>query len=224
MLRFDPYSSVFVLTTTPKMGQRICMKSNRMTWQWCALLASGVLLITGCSNKDAELAAQRQKELEAVRAELEQAKASAATQETELARLRKDNLELLRLRNEIHQLRDENKQLSQQAQVAQVQVQQVQEQVRAQAQAVEAKAQKAAEVFATQQQTLACMNNLRHIQAAKRQWAQAYGKDANAVPTMRDIAPYLKIADLKCPAGGTYTLNPVGEAPTCTSPTHVMVR
>jgi len=189
-----------------------------------ALLASGVFLVAGCNNQDAELAAQRQKELETARTELEQAKTAAVAQETELAKLRKDNLELLRLRNEIRQLREENKQVSQQAQAAQAQVQQVQVQAQAQAQAAETKVQQAAQVLATQHQNLACINNLRHMQNAKEQWALAHGKDANAVPTMRDIAPYLKIADPKCPTGGTYMLNAVGAAATCTSPSHVLLR
>jgi septal ring factor EnvC (AmiA/AmiB activator) len=184
------------------------------------LLASGLLLVAGCSNKDAELAAERQKELETVRSELEQAKNAAAAQETELTRLRKDNLELLRLRNEVRQLRDDKKQLSQQAQSAQVQAQQAQ----IQAQAVQSQAQQAAQALAAQSAANTCINNLRQIDGAMQQWALVNKKDANAIPTARDIAPYLKNILPKCPAGGTYTFNSVGVGPTCTIPGHALPR
>jgi len=209
------------------------------------------LLVAGCSNKDAELATQRQKELEAVRAELAEAKASIAAKEDELTRLRKDTAELLRLRNEIRQLRDDKKQLSQQAQNAQAQAQQAQAQV----QVIQSQAQQAAQAMAAQQQAIAaqnrqneyearikamvdasggmttpqgqatatCLNNLRQIDGAKQQWALQNKKNTGAVPTATDIAPYLKAKALpKCPAGGTYSLNSVGVVPTCTIPGHAL--
>jgi len=205
------------------------------------MLAGVVWFVTGCSNKDAELAVQRQKELEVVRAELEQAKVSTAAQETELARLRKDNLELLRLRNEIRQLRDDKQQLARQAQTAQVAAQ------RAQAQATElAEAEKqrlavlnqqaeyearikavvnasGGETSPQGQATLACINNLRQIDGAMQQWALENKKDATAIPTAKHIGVYLKDGVIpKCPAGGTYTLNSVGTVPTCTIPGHAL--
>jgi hypothetical protein len=182
------------------------------------LLTSGMLFVAGCNNQDAELAAQHQKELEAVRAELEQAKTSAAAQENELARLRKDNLELLRLRNEIRQMRDDKKLLTQQAQAAQAKAQQAQAKV----QAVQSEAQQAAQVLATQQQTLTCINNLRQLDVAKRQWALANNKAANAVPQPNEIVAYLKGGFPRCPLSGGYTLNAVGAAPTCTIPGHAL--
>lgn len=198
-----------------------------------ALLAGGILFVAGCNNKDAELAAQRQKELETVRAELEQTKTSAVAQEGELTRLRKDNLELLRLRNEVRQLRDDKKQLSQQTQTAQTQAQQAQ----AQAQAIQSQAQQAlaaqqqalAARYGTQatseQQANACINNLRQIDGAMQQWALENKKDASAIPTAKELAAYLKDGVIpKCPAGGTYTFNPVGSIPTCTIPGHALPR
>jgi hypothetical protein len=199
------------------------MKSKIILWCRCApaLLSSGVLFVAGCNNKDAELAAQRQKELEAARAELEQTKTSAAAQEAELSRLRKDTLELLRLRNEVRQLRDDKKQLSQQTQTAQTQAQEAQ----AQAQAIQSQAQQAAQALAAQQQANACLNNLRQIDGAMQQWALENKKDANAVPTAKELAAYLKDRVVpRCPAGGTYTLNPVGSVPTCTIPGHALSR
>ena len=199
------------------------------------LFASGILFVAGCNNKDAELAAQREKELQAVRAELEQTKTSAAGQEAELTRLRKDNLELLKLRNEVRQLRDDKKQLSQQASTAQAQAQQAQTQV----QVIQSQAQQAAQALAAQQQELAarnavpltgaqaianaCINHLRQIDGAKQQWALENKKDANAVPAEKEIAAYLKANVIpKCPAGGAYTLNAVGAVPTCTVPGHAL--
>jgi len=228
------------------------MKSyTNLCTRFASLLTCCALCFAGCSNKDAELAAQRQKELETVRAELEQTKSKLAAQETELARLRKDNLEVLRLRNEVRQLSDAKKQLSQQAQTAQVQAQQAQAQVQAiQSQAQQAAQQlviqqQAATVLNRQNQfeaqikaavdasggmstpqgqaTSVCINNLRQIDGAMQQWALENKKDASAVPTTKDISPYLKDGAVpKCPAGGIYTLNSVGAVPTCSIPGHAL--
>ena len=72
----------------------------------------------------------------------------------------------------------------------------------------------------------ACLNNLRIIDAAKQQWALEKSKTADAIPTVQDIAPYLKL-DANgnvpgCPSGGTYTLNAVGELPSCSVAGHVL--
>jgi hypothetical protein len=73
---------------------------------------------------------------------------------------------------------------------------------------------------ATSQQN-ACINNLRQLDAAKQQWALENGKKSDDVPTMADLKPYLR-RKLSCPAGGTYHLNSVAEAPTCSIPNHVL--
>jgi len=65
----------------------------------------------------------------------------------------------------------------------------------------------------------ACINNLRQIDTAKQQWALEKGKQSTDVPTMEDLKPYLaKIPH--CPAGGTYTINAVGQPPECSIPGH----
>ncbi len=62
----------------------------------------------------------------------------------------------------------------------------------------------------------ACINNLRQIDAAKQQWALEKNKNDAAVPTARDLLPYLKDGVFPvCPEGGTYSLNAVGELPSC---------
>ena len=75
----------------------------------------------------------------------------------------------------------------------------------------------------TTAQMNACINNLRQIDGAKLQWALADKKQETDTPRAQDLAPYLG-AQLKCPAGGVYTLHTVGEKPTCSIPTHQLSR
>ena len=71
----------------------------------------------------------------------------------------------------------------------------------------------------TVSQQNACINNLRQIDAAKNQWALEKGKKPTDTPTMDDLKLYLgKIPH--CPAGGTYTINAVGQPPECSIPGH----
>jgi len=65
----------------------------------------------------------------------------------------------------------------------------------------------------------ACINNLRQLDAAKQQWALEKGKFASDVPTQEDLLPYLRKWPV-CPQGGTYTINAVGQPPTCSIPDH----
>ena len=68
----------------------------------------------------------------------------------------------------------------------------------------------------------ACINNLRQIDAAKQQWALENSKKSDDVPTAQDLNPFIKggYASLHCPAGGTYTIGPVNQAPVCSIPRH----
>jgi competence protein ComGC len=66
-----------------------------------------------------------------------------------------------------------------------------------------------------------CVSNLRQIDSAKQQWAMDNKKEPTDTPTMQDLDAYLgRGRVLKCPAGGAYTINAVGEKPTCSIPTH----
>jgi competence protein ComGC len=68
-----------------------------------------------------------------------------------------------------------------------------------------------------------CINNLRQIDAAKQQWALEKKKEQIETPTQADLDEYLKPgSSLTCPAGGTYTINAVGEKPTCSVSDHVL--
>jgi hypothetical protein len=77
----------------------------------------------------------------------------------------------------------------------------------------------------TVSQENACINNLRQIDAAKQQWALEKGKSATDVPTEDDLKPYIMLRNgqfPRCPQGGTYTINAVGQPPTCSIPGHVL--
>jgi prepilin-type N-terminal cleavage/methylation domain-containing protein len=65
-------------------------------------------------------------------------------------------------------------------------------------------------------QAKVCVANLRMIQSAKQQWALENGKSDSDTPSEQDLLPYIENETFpKCPAGGTYTINPVGTYPTC---------
>ena len=67
----------------------------------------------------------------------------------------------------------------------------------------------------------ACINNLRVLDAAKQQWALENGKDPGDVPTADDLKPFFKNGVFPtCPAGGTYTIGAVSNAPTCSISGH----
>jgi hypothetical protein len=181
-------------------------------------------------KKDAELATLREEsqQLQKLRADLEEAKGShTQAASDELTRLRKDNEDVLRLRNEVRQLRNEKQQLATQVQTAQAQAQGAQAQVqalRAPPAPTPAPGQPGIPAQTPEQQQAAvCINNLRLIDGAKQQWALEKQKPAGALLIAADLAPYLKTPALPaCPAGGIYTLNPVGISPLCNIPGHAL--
>lgn len=68
-----------------------------------------------------------------------------------------------------------------------------------------------------------CINNLRMIDSAKQSWALEKNKTSEDTPTAEALNPYVRnqnFTALRCPLGGTYSINKVGEAPTCTIPNH----
>jgi hypothetical protein len=70
-------------------------------------------------------------------------------------------------------------------------------------------------------QKIACIVNQQQIDAAKKQWADKNNKQPTDVPTESDLAPYLPGGHMpKCPTGGTYKINAVGEKATCSNPAH----
>jgi chromosome segregation ATPase len=216
-----------------------------LPWLCILGLIAGLAWMYGAAQKkDTELAALREEsqELQKLRAAAEDAKnASDQSESDELARLRKDHEELLRLRNEVSQLRGDKQRLANQLQTAQAQAQGAQAQVQAlrsnPAQPGNAAQQNPALAAALaargaqpaanteQAQATICINNLRTIDGAKQQWALEKQKPSGALLTAADISPYLKSNTVPvCPAGGVYTLNPVGVAPICNIPGHSISR
>jgi chromosome segregation ATPase len=201
-----------------------------------ALVISELLLFRANQQRDTARADARdaKQQVEQLRAEMSQGKTSnAEAQSSEIARLRSEHQDLLRLRNEVRQLTETNQQLVSQLKAVTQVAQQQQEQLQAwQADAAAAQqAQRAAALAAQQQaqneaaQRNACINNLRQIDAAKQQWALENNKTEEAVPTTLDLLPYFKDGAFPvCPGGGVYTINAVGLPPTCSIPGHVLPR
>jgi hypothetical protein len=70
-----------------------------------------------------------------------------------------------------------------------------------------------------------CINNLRLIDSAKKQWALENNKTNFEVPTWTDLSSYLGRGRgyiPKCPLSGTYTLGPVNSQPTCSFSNHFL--
>ena len=212
------------------------MKLN-IVFPWiCVLGLSAGLAAVAVSNasKNTELAKLREvsQEAEQLRTDLDAAKTQSKAQLDEIAGLRNDKQELLKLRNEIGKLRDERQQLAKQLQTAQTQAERGVAQLaaaRAEAQAAQRLQAENQQLRSTVTQSLqitqlnACINNLRMIDGAKQQWALENGKTADAIATAADVARYLKDNKLPtCPAGGTYTINAVNRPPTCSVPGHVL--
>ena len=202
-------------------------------WLVALLALGGVFYFHNTTQQATQAVAtlqQQVQELQVVREENERLKTNQVPKD-ELERLQKDSHEVLKLRNEVQMLHGEQAKLKQSAQAAQSQSQQaqarieaVQSQLTAARQAVVAKP--APLPVSAEDAMNVCINLLRQIDAAKNQWALENSKTGDAVPTERDIAPYIKLdADgniPKCPAGGTRTLNAASVAPTCSIAGHVL--
>lgn len=71
-------------------------------------------------------------------------------------------------------------------------------------------------------QQAGCIANLRTLEGAKLTWALENKKTEKDIPTEADLFGPTKYVKEKptCPAGGIYTINPVGTVPTCTISGH----
>jgi hypothetical protein len=69
-----------------------------------------------------------------------------------------------------------------------------------------------------------CHAHLKQLQSAKDTWASEHQKRGEDVPSWSDIiGAKAYIARMPvCPRSGAYTLGPVGEAPRCSIPEHVL--
>lgn len=78
----------------------------------------------------------------------------------------------------------------------------------------------------------ACINNMRQIDAAANQFAlEKHLTYGDRIDFPNDLTPYIKLNSKgkipPCPSGGFYTLNKVGDKPTCSlgttvTPAHVL--
>ena len=202
-------------------------------WLVALLAFGGVFYFHNTTQQATQAVAtlqQQVQELQTVREENEKLKTNQVSKD-ELERLQKDSHEVLKLRNQVQLLRGEQDKLKQSAQAAQSQSQQalaqieaVQSQLRTARQA--AAARPAPAPVSAEGMMNSCINHLRQMDAAKNQWALENNKTGDAIPTERDISPYIKLnADGKippCPAGGTYTMNAVSVSPVCSIAGHVL--
>jgi hypothetical protein len=203
-------------------------------WLCLALmLFSEFLLFRAIREKDAAQTDARQKQIlmRAMQQELDELKKSdAGLQAAEISRLRKQNEiftnKLAVLQASIVPLILENQSNAQHlatARVAlQLQQQHLQELENLNNQIVSASTA-AMDASAALIAKKTCLNNLRLIDDAKQQWATDLDKPDNAVPSEKDLSPYLKNGVLPvCPGGGIYFINAVDELPTCSVPGHAL--
>jgi hypothetical protein len=181
-------------------------------------------------------------ELERLRAENQEVQQLRETQEElqslrnqmpEMERLRKDSQELLRLRNEARQFREQKEQLAKltaeneklRAGAQQLQ-QRFQQLSQAELQRQQAPPPQPVETItppplpgAQDREAAGCLKNLRQLAGATEQWALETRKTPQTPVTWNDIAPYFSAVPA-CPAGGSYSLGSVGDAPQCSIPGH----
>ncbi len=81
----------------------------------------------------------------------------------------------------------------------------------------------------TTSQKNACINNLRQIDGAVQQWALENHKQGSDAVTTANLTGYLGRGanavintDIKCPAGGSYTVTAVNASPTCNISGHAL--
>ena len=208
-----------------------------LPWLLVLGLSAGLAAVYVADQKKAGDLVKAQADAEALpklRAELDDANSQIKVQQEELAGMQKDKEDLLRLRNQVRQLQQENQQLTKQTETARTEAERAQVQA---SQVAQSGAQQLQQLQTENQQLRSitlqniqntqrngCINILRQLDGAKQQWALENSKTAGAVPTQQDLAPYLNNTVPSCPAGGQYTLNAVGQPPTCSIPGHVLPR
>ena len=67
-----------------------------------------------------------------------------------------------------------------------------------------------------------CIANLKMIVGATDSWAVEHRKTTNDIPAWADLVPVYFSTQPTCHQGGTYTLAPVGQKPTCTVRGHAL--
>lgn len=67
----------------------------------------------------------------------------------------------------------------------------------------------------TTAQQNACFNNMRQIDSGKQQWALETRQSGTPTPSTANVGDYVRGGYPNCPASGTYTINDVNTAPSC---------
>jgi hypothetical protein len=200
----------------------------KLVLPWVLVLGLGIgvfALYSSNQKQAAELAQLHQQAEEAQKSQAGgETKSPVTASEEELSQLRKDHEDVLRLRNEVRQLRDEKQQIARQTQAAQNAAATTQQQEQLQKLTTENQQLKIqSQVIQQRDQLATCINNLRQIEGAKQQFALEAQKPAGTLVSTDDLAPYLPNKTVPaCPAGGIYTLSPVGLNPICNIPGHVL--
>jgi hypothetical protein len=199
----------------------------------CVIVLAGTVYYLNQSNRRKELELRQLRsageEVKQLRAELERSK-TIGVGDAELQRLRKENQEVYKLRNDVAQLRKQLQQTTSSIKTTasattegvtdNEQIQQLlADNERLRAENEEAKAQLAREPANI------CIANLKQLEGAKQQWALENKKDASATPTEDDLFGANKYINQKpaCPSGGTYTLNDVSTPAACSIPEHSLL-
>lgn len=205
-------------------------------WLCLAVVVVSEIMLFRANHQLSDAIAQRDKyqhEADQARKDLDEFKASAAAaQGAEGDRLRRENQRLIQsltqLKDETNRLQKANQQLTQQLAALGQTAQQQQTRLQ-QWEAASQQASVAVQQARTQAQSRAetdrraCIANLKLIDVAKLQWALENNKTEDAIPTMQDLLPFFKDNVVPvCPAGGVYTVNAVGQAPTCSIPGHAL--
>ncbi len=76
----------------------------------------------------------------------------------------------------------------------------------------------------TRAKNVSCQANLRQIEGAKQTWCIQENQPEDAVPTAADLGSYFTsgFASVRCPQGGTYTINAINQPATCSHPGHLL--
>jgi len=196
-------------------------------WACLALmLVAEILLFRANREKDAALLETREAQIQMhqLQKDFDELKNSnTGLQAAEISRLRKQNEiytnRLAKAQATINQLQTEMDQTAQHLTTARTALQLQQDHL----QQLQAENRLVTDAGLTLIHRNSCINNLRQIDGAKQQWALEKNKTLDAVPTERDLLPYLKDGVFPiCPEGGTYSIKSVDALPTCTVSGHAL--
>ena len=202
-------------------------------WACLALmLVTEVLLFFTIREKDAALASlhDSQVELRAVQAEMAGLKSSdVGLQASEILRLRKQNEILTNrfagLESSLEAMTQASQSNAQHLATARLAIR-LQQQHLLELESENLQIAEAAQASETNTEAIiaqkTCLSNLRRIDDAKQAWASDNNQPETATPKVADLLPYMRGGVFPvCPSGGTYSINRVNEAPTCSFPGHV---